>query len=264
MKKTKKAGGACAYISALSRSYIPPFKKGLSEVLPVALCGLISFLAIYQARAPYGATDRIDFTVLVFLFALVEFITCAVIISTSRHTPNLQSVFPMEHRKKRVLRLTGGLIISLFWYVILLAALFVVLAIPFIFAGIFINYWQGMEYYFKMYGEMFTAIDGFGYAFLVFWLVLSYGAAVLCGTVKSTKLRWLVAGGYSLFSIAFTLVSANVLKGGGGFTIRNTVVQNFGALPLAWLWLSVFIVLSVGLCTFAIVYVIKKDKRKDF
>lgn len=264
MKKAKKAGGAGAYLNALSRSYIPSVKVGVKEILPIAICGLISFLAIYQARAPYAEADRIDLTVLVFLFALVEFITCAIITSTTRHKPNLQSVFPMTNKKKLVIRLTGGLILSLILYLILIAALFVLLSIPFVFAGVFLNLWEAIRLYIEMYIHRFTVIDGLGYAFMAFWLVLTYGAAVLCGTVKSNKLRWAVSGGYAIFSIAFTLISVNVLKGGGGFVIRNTVIQNFGSLPLAWLWLTVFAILSVGLCVFAVIYACKQDKEVDF
>lgn len=264
MKKVKKAGGVWAYLNALSRSYVPSFKVGLLEILPIAICGLISFLAIYQARAPYGVADRIDFTVFVFLFALVEFITCAVTVSTSRHKPNLQSVFPIERKKKLVLRLTGGLILSLIWYVILLAALFIVLSLPFLFAGIVLNLWEAMRFYFEMYGQMFTSIDGLGYAFMVFWLVLTYGVAVLCGTFKSNALRWAVSGGYSLLAVAFTMATTNVLNGGSDFVIRNTVVQNFGALPLAWLWLTAIIVLAAGVCVFAVIYACKQDKEIDF
>ena len=264
MKKVKKAGGAIAYLSALSRSYIPPVKRGVEEVLPVAVCGLIAFLAIYQTRAPYGVADRFDFTTLVFMFALIEFITCAIITSVSRHKPNLQSVFPMTRKKKLVLRLTGGLILSLLWYVILLAALFILLAIPFLLAGVFANFWEGLRFYVELYNKIPTAVDGSGYAFMAFWLVLTYGAAVLSGTVKSNKLRWAVAGGYTLFTIAFTLIATNVLKGGGGFVIRNTVVQNFSSLPLAWLWLTVLAIASAGLCVFAVVYAVKQDKEVDF
>ena len=264
MKKVKKAGGVTAYLKALTLSYIPPLKVGVWEILPIALCGFISFLAIYQTRTPYDIPDRLDLTALVFLFALVEFITCAIITSTSRHKPNLQSVFPMTHEKKLVLRLTGGLILSLLWYAILLVALFVLLSLPFLFGGIFLNLWEGLRFYIEMYFHQYIAIDGCGCAFMVFWLVLSYGAAVLCGTLKSNKLRWAVSGGYALFAIAFTLSTTNLLNGGGAFVIRNTVVQNFGALPLAWLWLTAFIIIAVGLCVFAIIYACKQDREIDF
>ena len=264
MKKVKKAGGAIAYLNALSRSYIPPVKRGVEEVLPVAVCGLIAFLAIYQTRAPYGVADRFDFTTLVFMFALIEFITCAIIVSVSRHKPNLQSLFPMAPKKKLVLRLTGGLIISLFCYVIALAALFILLAIPFLLGGIFVNYWIGIKYYFEMYSNAFPVIDGSGYAFLLIWLILTYGASVLCGSTKSNKLRWAVAGGYALFAVVFTLVTTNILRGGDVFVLRNTVVQNFGSLPLAWLWLTVLAIASVGLCVFAVIYAVKQDKKVDF
>lgn len=263
MKKAKKAS-AFAYLNALSRSYIPPFKKGVWEVLPIVLCGLVSFLAIYQTRAPWGIPDRLDFSALVFVFALVEFITCAITVSVSRHKPNLQSLFPMERKKKLVLRLTGGLILSLFWFIVLLGALFIFLAIPFLLMGIFINLWEGMRLYFEMYGKIFTDIDGLGCAFMVFWLVLTYGAALLCGTLKSNKLRWAVGGGYALISVVFTLVSVNVLNGWDDFIIRNTVIQNFNALPLAWLWLTALIIPAVGLCVFAVIFACKQDKELDF
>ena len=264
MKKSKKAGGVVAYINALSRSYIPPFKKGVGEVLPIAVCGLISFLAIYQTRAPYGVADKFDFTALVFMFALIEFITCALTVSVSRHKPNLQSLFPMARKKKLVLRLTGGLIISLFWYLIVLAAFFILLAIPFLLGGIFVNYWEGLRFYIELYSDAFPAINGFGYVFLLIWLALTYGASVLCGSVKNNGLRWAVGGGYSLFSIVFTLVTTNVLKGGKDFALRNTVVQNFNALPLAWLWITVLAILAAGLCVFAVIYAVKQDREIDF
>ena len=264
MKKVKKAGGVTAYLKALSLSYIPPVKVGVWEILPIALCGFISFLAIYQTRTPYDVPDRLDLTALVFLFALVEFITCAIITATSRHKPNLQSVFPMTHKKKLVLRLTGGLIMSLFWYLILIVALFVFLSLPFLFGAVFLNLWEGLRYYIELYFYNHAAIDGYGCAFMVFWLVLSYGAAVLCGTLKSNKLRWAAAGGYALIAIAFTLATTNLLNGGEGFVIRNTVVQNFGALPLAWLWLTAFIIFAVGLSVFAIIYACKQDRELDF
>lgn len=264
MKKVRKTGGTVAYLNALSRSYIPPFKKGVWEILPIAVCGLISFFAIYQARAPYSVPDRLDFTALVLIFTLVEFVTCAITVSVSRHKPNLQSLFPMAHKKKLILRLTGGLILSLFWYLILLAALFVVLALPFLFVGIVANLWQGMVEYFAMYSKIFTQTDGLGYAVMFAWIALTYGAAVLCGTFKSNKLRWAVGGGYSLFSIAFTLITVNALNGWNGFLIRNTVVQNFGALPLAWLWFTLLMLLAVGLCVFAVFYACKQSREADF
>ncbi|MCH5148359.1 MAG: hypothetical protein J1G05_03220 [Clostridiales bacterium] len=264
MKKAKKAGGTIAYLNALSRSYIPPVKRGVGEVLPVALCGLISFLAIYQARAPYGAADRFDFTTLIFLFALIEFIVCAITVSVSRHRPNLQSLFPMAPKKKLVLRLTGGLIISLFWFVTVLAAFFILLAIPFLLMGILVNLWEGMRFYIELYSNAFPAIDGLGYVFLLIWLILTYGAAVLCGSTNRGGLRWGVAGGYALFSVVFTLVTTNLLNGGDTFVLRNTVVQNFNSLPLAWLWITVLATASAGLCVFAVIYAIKQSKEADF
>lgn len=264
MKKVKKAGGTIAYINALSRSYIPPVKRGVAEILPVAVCGLISFLAIYQARAPYAAIDRLDFTTLAIMFALVEFITCTIIISVPRHRPNLQSLFPMDSKKKLILRLTGALILSLFWYLILLGALFVLLAIPFLLLGIFVNLWDGMRFYFELYENVFTKIDALGYVFLLVWIVLTYGVSTLCGSAKSNKLRWAFAGGYSLFAVLFTVIGTNVLKGGGDFVICNTVIQNFGSLPLAWLWLLLLAILAVGLCVFAVIYAVKQDKKIDF
>lgn len=264
MKKAKKTGGAIAYLNALSRSYIPPFKRGIWEILPIFLCGFISFLAIYQTRAPYGTADRLDFTVLVFLFALVEFITCALIVSVSRHKPNLQSLFPMTRRKKLILRLASGFILSLFWYLIILAALFLLLLIPFLLGGIFINLWIGIEFYFELYGDIFTKTDGLGYAFMAFWLVLTYGAGILCGSVKSNKLRWAVAGGYSLIAVIITLLAVNLLDGNTNFVLRNTVIQNFNCLPLAWLWVTVLAITAVGLSVFAVFYAVKQDKEVDF
>ena len=264
MKKTKKAGGTVAYINALSRSYIPPVKRGVAEVIPIVVCGLISFLAIYQARAPYAVIDRLDITTLAILFTLVEFITCTIIISVSRHKPNLQSLFPMNRRKKLILRLTGALILSLFWYLIVIASLFILLAIPFLLVGIFVNLWEGMRFYFELYGNVFTKIDALGYVFLLVWIVLTYGVSVLCGSVKSNKLRWAAAGGYSLFAVVFALTTANLLNGWNGFVLRNTVIQNFSSLPLAWLWLSVLAIASVGLCVFAVIYAVKQDKEVDF
>lgn len=264
MKKAKKAGGAIAYINALTRSYIPPVKKGVWEVLPVAVCGLISFFAIYQMRAPYASADVFDFTTLFLLFALIEFIVCAMTVSVSRHRPNLQSLFPMAPKKKLVLKLTGGLVISLFWFVIVVAAFFILLAIPFLLGGIILNLWQGMEFYFEMYSNAFPAIDVLGYVFLFVWLVLTYGAAVLCGSVKTNGLRWLVAGGYSLIAAVFAVLSINLLNGGGDFVLRNTVVQNFNSLPLAWLWITLLAIISAALCVFAVIYAVKSSKEVDF
>ena len=264
MKKEKKAGGTVAYLNALTRSYIPPAKTGVWEVLPVAVCGLIAFLAVYQMRAPYGAADTFDFTTLVFIFALIEFITCAITVSVSRHRPNLQSLFPMAPKKKLVLKLTGGLILSLFWYLIVLVSLFIVLAIPFILGGVFVNYWIGIKYYIELYSSVFPAIDGLGYVFLLIWLALTYGVSLLCGSLKSNKLRWAVAGGYSLFAVALTLVTTNLLHGGDTFVLRSTVVHNFNSLPLAWLWIVLLAIASAGLCVFAVIYAVKQNREIDF
>lgn len=264
MKKTKKAGGWITYIRALSRSYNPPVLKGLAELLPVCLCSLAAFLVIYQTRAPLQMSDRIDWTVLALIFALVEFIMVTVVVSTYRHKPNLQSLYPMEHGKKVALRLTGGLLLSLFWYIIIIAALFVILALPFLFLGLFVNMWEGMLYYFEMYGRVFTGSDGMGYAFLAFWAVLSYGAGVLCGAFEKNSFRYIAAGGYLLVSVIFTMLSVNAFNGWNGYVLRGAVLQNFSELPLAWLWLAVFIAFSAGICAFAVVYAVKKSRRKDF
>jgi len=261
MKNKVKAGGFVGYMRAQADSFFSGFGKTIPDtVIKIVFAVLISAV-IWQTKVQTDGYDDFNAVSVVFLFAAYLFL-----ISSARvHKPSVAALYPVSYRRR-----TAYNFLCLLTFTLIVFALFVLFILclelfPMLFAGLLLGIWEPFGLVFKaLFTNLAVEVDVYGIIFLVFYVLALFGAGRIYGCLEKRKARCIFAGAFVLAEEALVLLLVNFSDTSAGFRWSSLAVQNFGNLPLAWLWLTVFAVISAGICAVSVYLTVRCEKPKDF
>ncbi len=181
------------------------------------------------------------------IIASFAFLASMVMCYYFNSTPNMEAVFPVNHRKKLAYRFLS----SLLMYLCMLAVVFVVGVVVFLITAVFVSISEGgFDWINKtpVEGDIFGGFNVYGLLFGFAYLIIMYSAGMITGFFKKRKTRnvWLACLCIAVV-LAFVLMSLPYCVENGVFALVSPVSREcYEAMSLPWLSTVIWLLIAFG------------------
>lgn len=255
-KNKQKSIGFCVWLRAVPRS---PGMTVSTCGLEGYLFGIAFFVILYQTKITPERYDSVNIITLVYLFNC--FLLCAgASCRTLRKKPSLLTLCPVGYVKRTLYTCGSVVAAAAASLVFFTATIFLLIALPLLFVGLFAYSWLPFIEYAGLYAGLGVPLGGCGAAFLACTVLFSFGTGIVFGYTDSVKRRWLFAACALAFTAAASLMLVNFSYGGEGFVWSAPVAENFENLPLCGLWLAAACIAAAAMTVWAVMLAFKKEK----
>lgn len=255
--KNVKGGGFAAYLRTMKNSL---FKGGFNlQTFVIFLFAVLLFFALNQIRTG----EKEEVIMLYNLFVSFLLFSGEWLRSAKDNKPELLTLYPATYKRKAVFGCLGILVAALSVFALVVAALFLLFALPALFVSCIIIDFGIVGSYLENLENLAVQFNAQGFAFLTFYALLVYGLALILSTLKKFNRRIVLcactAVGSALMMTAFYFSVKDI-----GQTEWESAWSLFDKVPLSPLWIALVGVAAVTAIAFGFALSIKQAKPKQF
>ena len=244
--------------------------RGSSQSQDIAFIIFATYLMMFIiGQTSVTVTDGLNSISLLSANAL-SFFMYSTVLSMGLQLRNRPSVFnltPINWKKRTAYFYITALLITLFIIigitVFITVMFFIIALVVLITTGEWV-FTAGEEEGLSDALSQSLTIGAQGHLFTIFTLLLIIGAATAICLIDSTKLRRIL---YYAFPVALYIplfIMINVSNPAKGLTFGGNLAGNFENLPISWLWLVIWALISTGVFAFGVYRLIMRERPKEY
>ena len=186
---------------------------------------------------------------------------------TMRNRPSVFNLLPISYKQRTVYFYLAMVVIVIFTAIVIALVFLAIFLFTFLIMLIFtgggiLSEGSGIEE--EIDSVNTVAIGWQGNLFALFLLLLVIGAATIIILMNNGKLRNVLCFVYPIVQHILLVIMLNIADSSHGITLAGNLFASFKNLPLSWLWLTFFGIISVGVLTYSVIRLIQYHRPKQY